>query len=121
MPMAEPSPIRQALMELAQRLGIDRPAAAARVFSSWEQIVGEEVAGRCSPLSLKDGVLRVATSSPAWAAELRYLGPEMARRVNEEVGAEVVKRVEAKVRTPDQEALEKGERKRAKRRFYQAK
>lgn len=81
------------LLELAARLGIEHPMETARLFGAWERIVGVEVAARCRPTSLRSGVLKVRAASPAWAAELRYLAPELIRRVNTELGGEVVREV----------------------------
>lgn len=91
--MSEPAGIRRLLVELAGKWGIDHPAETVRLFVAWERIVGPEVAWRCEPVVLKSGVLKVRAESAAWAAELRYLGPEIARRVNQELGGELVKEV----------------------------
>ena len=96
--MAEdPVPLRGALLEGARRWGIDHPLAAAKVFGSWAELVGPQVAARCSPAGLGRGVLRVEAANPAWANELRYLSPEMIRRVNAAVGADVVREVKVTV------------------------
>jgi len=73
--------------------GPERSIHSARLFHSWRSIVGAEVADRCTPTSLKAGVLRVKVTTPAWATELRYLAPEMIKRVNASLGGVVVKQV----------------------------
>jgi predicted nucleic acid-binding Zn ribbon protein len=78
------------LLKAAARLGMDNPAASARLVKEWERIVGPEVAARAHPVSLRAGVLVVKTTSAAWASELRYLAPEVLRRIAEEVGGGVV-------------------------------
>lgn len=98
--MAEPEGIQRAVVELARRLGLARPAETARLFSSWEQIVGPEVARRARPVDLREGVLRVTASSPAWAGELRYLAPELIRRVAAELGEGLVSEVRISVERP---------------------
>lgn len=84
-------PLRSALLDGARRWGIEHPLETAKVFGTWHEMVGAQVAARCEPLSLGRGVLRVVAANPAWANELRYLAPEVIRRVNAGVGAEVVK------------------------------
>jgi len=98
----DPVGIKALLEQLALRLGLDNPLQTARLFSSWEAIVGPEVAAKCTPTSLKDGLLKVKTSSPGWASEFRYLAPEVIKRVNHELGAPIVKQVKAWVQTAGQ-------------------
>ena len=91
-------PLSHALLEGARRLGLDHPLATAKVFGTWKELVGEQVAARCEPAGLSQGVLRVWAATPPWAAELRYLAPEVIRRVNAGVGAPVVKELKVSLR-----------------------
>lgn len=95
--MIGPEGIREALLELARRSGIEYPMETARLFASWERIVGPQVAARCRPVSLKRRVLTVHAASQAWASELKYLAPEVMRRVNAELGRQVVRDVRVKL------------------------
>lgn len=88
---ADAVPLRHALLDGARRLGIEHPMETAKVFGNWHELVGAQVAARCEPSSLGRGILRVVAANPAWANELRYLAPEVIRRVNAGVGAEVVR------------------------------
>ena len=56
------------------------------VFGRWAELVGDEVAGHCTPESFADGKLVVRTDSTAWATQLRLLAPTVVRRLNEELG-----------------------------------
>ncbi|HEY9566282.1 MAG TPA: DciA family protein [Nocardioides sp.] len=56
------------------------------VFGRWPEIVGEEVAQHCTPITFDDGKLSVQTDSTAWATQLRLLAPTVVRRLNEELG-----------------------------------
>jgi hypothetical protein len=49
-------------------------------------------------VGLVDGALRVAVDDPGWATELRYLGADVVRRLDEVVGEGVVRRLEVVVR-----------------------
>lgn len=93
--MAEPVDIKSLLATIASKWGMENPMEVASLFNSWEKIVGPDIASKCRPSSLKDGVLKVRTSSPAWASQFRYLGPELIRRVNGELGKPLVKEVKA--------------------------
>ncbi len=94
----EPAPIRGVLLEGARAWGLDNPLEIARVFESWREMVGEQVAARCEPASLGRGVLKVWAASAPWANELKYLAPEVIRRVNAGVGREVVRELKVALR-----------------------
>ena len=89
----DPIRIGGTLSALARAWGMESPAETARIFSSWDRIVGPEVAARCRPSSLKGGVLKVRTESAVWASEFRYLSADVIRRINTELGKEIVREV----------------------------
>jgi hypothetical protein len=86
------------LLDGARRWGLDNPLEIARVFGSWKEMVGEQVAARCEPASLGQGVLKVWAAAAPWANELKYLAPEVIRRVNAAVGQEVVRELKVALR-----------------------
>ena len=94
----EPAPIRTVLLDGARRWGLDKPLEIARVFGSWKEMVGDQVAARCEPGSLGNGVLKVWAASAPWANELKYLAPEVIRRVNAAVGQDVVRELRVALR-----------------------
>lgn len=94
----EPALIRGVLLEGARAWGLDNPLEIARVFESWKEMVGEQVAARCEPASLGRGVLKVWAASAPWANELKYLAPEVIRRVNAGVGREAVRELKVALR-----------------------
>lgn len=99
--MPDPERLRRPLGALAFALGIDDPDAFVFIFNEWEQIVGPEVAGRCRPVSLKKGVLKLRTESPGWAGQLRYLQPQVLKAVNSRFKEPLVKKLEVSISTSD--------------------
>lgn len=89
----DPIRIGGTLGALVRSWGMENPIETARIFSAWEQIVGPEVSARCQPSSLKGGVLKVRTESAVWASEFRYLSADVIRRINSELGKEIVREV----------------------------
>jgi predicted nucleic acid-binding Zn ribbon protein len=89
----DPIRIGGTLSALARSWGFESPIETARLFSAWGQIVGPEVAARCRPSSLKGGVLKVRTESAVWASEFRYLSADVIRRINSELGKEIVREI----------------------------
>jgi predicted nucleic acid-binding Zn ribbon protein len=77
----------------ARRAGMDSGVIVGRVWQSWRQIVGVDVAQHAEPTSLRAGVLRIRADSPAWSTELSYLADELRARVNDAVGRPLVREV----------------------------
>lgn len=89
-PAVDPLQVGAMFTEFAQDRGWERPLAQARVFADWAGLVGRDVAAHCTPQSLRDGELRVAAESTAWATQLRLLSGAMLARLVEQLGPDVV-------------------------------
>lgn len=98
--MAEPLAIVSALRSLVSGWGMESPLESARIVAFWSEVVGPDIAAKCRPTSLKGGVLRVRTESPAWAAEFRFVAPRVVGRINAELGAEIVREIKPWVGPP---------------------
>ena len=107
--MRDPSKIGGLLGKAAEGMGVRNPVAVARVFSAWKKIVGPEIAARCEPTGLKDGVLKVSIESPAWAGQFKYLAPEVMRRLNEHLGAEIITEIKPWVITANKAGKKRAE------------
>ncbi|GAB2678315.1 DciA family protein [Thalassiella azotivora] len=89
----DPQPFASVVERLVAERGWTTPVAVGGVIGRWEQVVGDEVAAHCTPDSFEDGVLVVRTDSTAWATQMRLLAPTVLRRLAEELGQGVVKRL----------------------------
>ena len=92
-----PKKIGETLDALTKRLGLAPPDSLSKVFAGWEGLVGELLAAHLRPVGLRDGVLTVEVTEPAWATQLKYLGDDLIRRVNEQVGAGTVSTLSVRV------------------------
>jgi predicted nucleic acid-binding Zn ribbon protein len=63
------------------------------VLARWAQIVGPELAAHCTPEGCTDGELSIRADSTAWATALRLIAPQLIGRLNDQIGAETVRRV----------------------------
>lgn len=106
--MRDPEGIRDLVAKAAGPLGLDEVVAAGALFRAWEDIVGPDVAARSQPVSLREGVLRIQTDSPAWAAEVRYLAPELLRRANAALGRELARELKVCVKPSSREGHRAG-------------
>ena len=89
----DPQPFGAVLAHLMKVRGWERPAAEARIFGSWEVVVGGEVAARCRPVKLEDGELTIEAESTAWATQMRLLAGKLLGRIRADVGRDVVVRL----------------------------
>lgn len=89
----DPSPLRSLLPGVGRKLGLEAALETGLIWQRWEEIVGPAVAAHAEPTSLRAGVLRVRTDSPAWATEIGYLGRQIALKANEVTGREMVTEV----------------------------
>jgi predicted nucleic acid-binding Zn ribbon protein len=85
--------LRDLIDPVARRAGMTAGADTGIVWRRWSDIVGIDVARHAEPSSLRNGLLRVRTDSPAWATELSYMTAELRTRVNEVFGKEIVHEV----------------------------
>ena len=97
---AAPRPVKDSLDRFARQLGASEAAPLAKVFAHWDEVVGESVAAHARPLSLVQGVLRVAVDQPGWATQLKYLAPRLVERIAEVAGPGLVERLEVRVEAP---------------------
>lgn len=80
--------------------GYNEELAVAGLDARWKQIVGPQIAahvtvGTFTPLE-RGGELVVQADSQEWAVQLRYLVPQIQRRIDEEIGVGVVTRLDVR-------------------------
>ena len=89
----DPQRLGGVLDGLLSERGWQRPVTEARIFADWTGLVGEDIARHCAPISLREGELRVAAETTAWATQLRMMASTMLARLADELGAGVVTRL----------------------------
>lgn len=93
-----PRPLRSSLDGVARAMGGTDADRLRVVFGQWAAAVGELLAAHAEPVSLRDGLLVVSVTEPAWATQLRFLEPEILGRLADTAGAPVAERIEVRVR-----------------------
>jgi hypothetical protein len=88
-------PINSTAARAMRTLLANQPTTDAKVAFAW-QIAAGPALGRSASVRWADeeGVLHVRPSTPAWTAEIRHARPILRGRMNELLGADVVKRIE---------------------------
>ncbi len=98
--MKEPTPIRDLLEGVLERLGVARPLEVADLVGKWEELAGEPWASRSTPVSLHSGELVVEVGDGGTASLLRYQTGALLERLESHVGKGLVESVRVRVRRP---------------------
>ena len=97
----DPAPVHESVDRLLRGWGSASVAATGSVFADWDEIVGPQLAGHAHPRSLRNGVLVVAVSDPAWATQLRFLEAELVARIGQSTGSDEVRAIQVRVLAGD--------------------
>jgi predicted nucleic acid-binding Zn ribbon protein len=105
------------LQESLQSLGLAERLRDAEIWRVWNDAVGAVVAIRAQPLRIINGTLTVAVSSAPWMQELRFMTGMMKEKLNDRLGAEVVREIVLKAGRVDTSITEETQEKLHKKRM----
>jgi predicted nucleic acid-binding Zn ribbon protein len=77
-------------------IGVGKAIQICGLLSLWPDIVDERVGKNTEALKIRNKVLHVATSSPAWAQELTFLKNGFIEKFNQAAGRTVIKDIRFK-------------------------
>jgi predicted nucleic acid-binding Zn ribbon protein len=86
-------PVGSVLGDLLRGLGLERRLAEYRAVQIWEAAVGQGIAQHARATAIQDGALFVAVDSSVWMQELALLRQGIVTRLNEQIGAPLVRRI----------------------------
>lgn len=86
-------PVKEALRRLTASLGITRKLGEYEVITSWEELVGEQIARVTKPERIERGILVVSVNSAPWRTELSMRRLEIIDHINNAVGRKVIKEI----------------------------
>lgn len=89
----DPAPLKNVVGEITTGFGWSATISIASIAMKWKDIVGSTNAEHCPIETFDDQVLVVRASSTAWANQMRLLLPVVERRIEDELGPNVVKQV----------------------------
>ncbi|WP_062137803.1 DUF721 domain-containing protein [Demequina aestuarii] len=104
----DPAAMSEAVESLLRRMGWTEQIEVSGVTARWREVVGDQIADHCEPLTFEDGVLTVKATSTAWATQLGIMSGQIRHRINEEFGREIVR--ELKVSGPTTRSWTRGQR-----------
>ena len=73
--------------------GLETPYNEFRIIESWPEVMGQGIAKLTSSLQIRDGVLYVRLRSSVLRQELMASRRQLARRLNDYVGAQVIENI----------------------------
>ena len=87
----QPANISELLDCIFQRLDPKDRRGAYRIWSFWEEEVGETIARHAEPAGYHRGVLSVRVSSHTWMQELQFTKGAIRERLNARLGGELIR------------------------------
>ena len=82
--------IAELLPEFLRKEGLETPLQQKRLIMSWDSVVGENIAAYCGDKFIKNQTLYVKIENAALRADLTMSRATLVRRLNEQVGAQVI-------------------------------
>jgi predicted nucleic acid-binding Zn ribbon protein len=73
--------------------GLAERLREVEIWRLWPEVAGPAVALRAQPLRIINGTLTIAVSSAAWMQELRFLVTMMKDKLNDRLGAELIREI----------------------------
>jgi predicted nucleic acid-binding Zn ribbon protein len=83
--------IGAAIKEWLRANGLDQKVQEHSVPGYWQEVVGEAVARHARVEKVENGRIFVSVESAAWRSEVMLRREEILQRLNERLGAEIVK------------------------------
>ncbi|MEM9520572.1 MAG: DUF721 domain-containing protein [Actinomycetota bacterium] len=88
-----PRPVGDSLERLLGNLNAPSVDVLDVIFRSWESVVGPDLAAHTNPVAINGDQLSVRASDGVWAAEFRWLEPEVISRLAEVTGSDRIQRI----------------------------
>jgi hypothetical protein len=90
-PRGHPSAVGDVLSRVLQRVDPEQQLRVYRIWTFWNDEVGDLIARRAQPVRFRDGVLFVTVATHSWMQELRFLKDDLRDRLNARLGANLVR------------------------------
>ena len=88
---AYPKPVSMAISDFTSQLGITKKLRQYNVLTSWESIVGEQIAKVTTAQRVENGVLYIGVANAPWRAELTMRKREIMQKIHAAVDKNAIK------------------------------
>jgi predicted nucleic acid-binding Zn ribbon protein len=82
--------IKELILRNLRAQGLETPLQQKRLIDLWPTVMGEMIAGYTQQVYIRNQTLYVHLSSPALRQDLSMQRREIVRRLNEQVGSQVI-------------------------------
>lgn len=93
----EPVPLSESLERLVGHLGAPPISILTQLEARWPDVVGPALSATTRPVELVDGVLTIACSDGAWAAQVGWMEAQITERFDEVFGPGILERVATRI------------------------
>ncbi len=90
---SQPKAVGAAIRDLAKHLGLEKNLEEYQAVTSWQEVVGEQIAKVTQAQRMENGVLYVSVATAPWRAELSMKRLEIMLKINTMLGKRVVKEI----------------------------
>ena len=77
----DPEKLSSILNDLVTTRDWKKGIAEGTLFTKWREIVGNEIADHCEPITLFEGRLTIKAESTSWATQLRLITPDLLKNI----------------------------------------
>ncbi|OGQ14988.1 MAG: hypothetical protein A3B70_04270 [Deltaproteobacteria bacterium RIFCSPHIGHO2_02_FULL_40_11] len=81
-----PVSIDSFLEQFLKQRGWDTKLQEYKIWTHWETIVGPQLAKKCSPKHLKNGLLTLEVSQSTWMTQLQFIKPQLIDKIKTSFG-----------------------------------
>jgi len=86
---------------LLKNWGLDRASKEQKVFTDWQEALGETLARTTRPVAVHHGSLVIAVKDSSWMQELQFMKTDIIKKLNRALGKAVIQEVRFRVMTWD--------------------
>ncbi len=83
--------IDRVLRKTIRKMDLESKLEGYRIWTLWDEIVGEQIAGRAQPDRLRNRILFIRVSSSTWMQQLQILKPTLLEKIHQTVKGGVIK------------------------------
>jgi hypothetical protein len=85
--------LRDLMRQALGAAGLSTAGDVWQLAEIWSTVLGARIAARATPLRLVRGELVIAVAEAVWRQELQLLAPQIAAKLNQALGRDVVQRI----------------------------
>jgi len=90
-PPQRPSSVADVLGDVLQRVDPEQQMRVYRIWSFWNDEVGDAIARRAQPARVRNGILFVTVATHSWMQELQFMKDTIRDRINARLGAALIR------------------------------